>query len=127
RGKVVDLGTEFGLSVDERGGTAVRVFEGKVVASPMAGGEAVEAGLTLHEDQSARIDDRTVALKPRGAGGDDTRYVRDVVPPSVPPSPRSPGWRPSASSASTPGRGATGTSAAGSSASPSPTATCCSS
>jgi hypothetical protein len=83
RGKVVDLGTEFGLSVDESGATAVRVFAGKVEASPIAGGEAAAPGVTLHEDQSARIDDRSVALRPRGAGRDDTRYVRAIVPPPV--------------------------------------------
>ncbi len=32
RGKVVDLGTEFGLSVDQRGATTVRVFAGEVEA-----------------------------------------------------------------------------------------------
>jgi hypothetical protein len=82
RGKVVDLGTEFGLSVDESGGTAVRVFEGEVVASPGAGGASDSPGLTLHEDQSARIDDRTVSLRPRNVG-DATRYVRAIVPPTV--------------------------------------------
>ncbi len=80
RGKVVDLGTEFGLSVDERGGTAVRVFEGTVVASPRAGGGVPASAVTLHEDQAARIDDRAVAFRP---GDDDTRFVRAIVPPPV--------------------------------------------
>jgi hypothetical protein len=76
RGKVVDLGTEFGLSVDDRGGTAVRVFEGTVEASPRSAAQV----LLLHEDQSARIDDRAVALRPRG---DDPRFVRAILPPPL--------------------------------------------
>jgi hypothetical protein len=80
RGKVVDLGTEFGLSVDERGGTAVRVFEGTVVASPEPSGGAPAPAVTLHEDQAARIDDQAVALRP---GGDNARFVRAIVPPPV--------------------------------------------
>ncbi len=35
QGKVVDLGTEFGLSVDEEGETTVRVFDGLVAAFPI--------------------------------------------------------------------------------------------
>jgi hypothetical protein len=84
RGKVVDLGTEFGLSVDENGGTAVRVFEGTVVASPIAGGKAVLASsLTLHEDQVARIDDRAVALEQNSEAEHDPLYVREIVPPPI--------------------------------------------
>jgi hypothetical protein len=80
RGKVVDLGTEFGLSVDERGGTAVRVFEGTVVASPETRGGAPASADTLHEDEAALIGDRAVALRP---GDDDARFVRAIVPPPV--------------------------------------------
>jgi ferric-dicitrate binding protein FerR (iron transport regulator) len=83
QGKVVDLGTEFGLTVDERGTTAVRVFAGEVVAAPLAGGEQVASGVTLHADQSARIDGRTVAVRPRGDRDDARRYVRAIVPPPV--------------------------------------------
>ena len=36
RGKVVDLGTEFGLSVDDEGDTTVRVFDGQVAAFPLS-------------------------------------------------------------------------------------------
>jgi FecR protein len=81
RGKVVDLGTEFGLSVDDRGNTAVRVFEGKVVASPKNEDVATAPSLTLHEDQAARIEVDAVALRPRG--GDDSQFVRAIVPPPV--------------------------------------------
>jgi hypothetical protein len=79
RGKVVDLGTEFGLSVDARGATAVRVFEGTVEASPLDRSAAAGAVVTLREQQAARIDGPTVTLKPTG---DDTSYVRAIVPPA---------------------------------------------
>ena len=36
--KVVDLGTEFGLSVDDDGAATVRVFTGEVVAYPLRPG-----------------------------------------------------------------------------------------
>ncbi|WP_422927764.1 hypothetical protein [Singulisphaera sp. PoT] len=81
RGKFVDLGTEFGLSVDDQGGTAVRVFQGQLVASPLAGSDSPDARVTLHEDQAARVDEHTVAVKPEGGGGDDTRYIRAIKPP----------------------------------------------
>ncbi len=82
QGKIIDLGTEFGLAVDGRGGTTVRVFEGTVEAAPLAGGAAAGV-VTLHEDQAARIDGRTVDLRPRDAGADAARYVRAIEPPPV--------------------------------------------
>lgn len=81
-GKVVDLGTEFGLSVDDRGGTAVRVFQGTVVASPTGVGAREKPGLTLHQDQAARIEDQAVALSSRREA-DDPRFVRAILPPPV--------------------------------------------
>ena len=82
QGKVIDLGTEFGLSIDGRGGTSVRVFEGTVEAAPLAG-SAPAAFVTLHEDQVARIDGRTVDLRTGDAGADAARYVRVIEPPPV--------------------------------------------
>src|SRR5207302_3468685 len=73
RGKVVDLGTEFGVSVGDGGATDVRVFAGQVKAS--AGGEPV----SLTANQSARLDGAGVTLRPGGAGG----FVRAIVPPPV--------------------------------------------
>jgi hypothetical protein len=85
-GKVVDLGTEFGLSVDERGATAVRVFAGTVEAAPASGGAPAAAGVTLHEDQAARIDGRTVSLRPGGEPDDSARFVRAIeLPPVITP------------------------------------------
>lgn len=81
QGKVVDLGTEFGLAVDGRGATTVRVFEGTVEALPLAG--AAAGVVTLREHQVARIDGRTVDLRPVDAGADPARYVRAIEPPPV--------------------------------------------
>jgi hypothetical protein len=73
QGKVVDLGTEFGISVDDDGGTNVRVFAGKVKAS--AGDDLV----SLTENQSAHIDNTGVTLRPDDASG----FIRAIVPPPV--------------------------------------------
>src|SRR5690242_12214264 len=52
QGKVIDLGTEFGVAVADDGATDVFVFEGKVEAVPSAGA----AGLVnLTQNESARI------------------------------------------------------------------------
>jgi hypothetical protein len=72
QGKVVDLGTEFGVSVGDDGATDVRVFAGQVKAS--AGGEPV----SLRANQSARLDGAGVTVQP---GGSD--FVRAIVPPPV--------------------------------------------
>jgi hypothetical protein len=83
-GKVVDLGTEFGLSVDD-GGTSstVRVFKGEVEAFPLVVGPAPRHGVTVHQDQTAQIDGRTVVLESASVGKDDLKYVRAIMPPPV--------------------------------------------
>jgi Concanavalin A-like lectin/glucanases superfamily/FecR protein len=59
--EVVDLGTEFGVRVDETGGTHVRVFEGKVevvgnrVGRPSEAGQLLTTGQTIHLDQSGAL------------------------------------------------------------------------
>ena len=73
QGKVVDLGTEFGISVGDDGATDVSVFAGKVKAS--AGGEPV----SLIANQSARLDGTGVTVQPGGADA----FVRAIVPPPV--------------------------------------------
>jgi hypothetical protein len=83
RGKVVDLGTEFGLSVDDRGATTVRVFTGKVEAFSLAADRRSDRGVTIHQDQTAQIDGHTVALESTGPEKDAIRYVRAIVPPPV--------------------------------------------
>jgi hypothetical protein len=82
-GKIVDLGTEFGLSVDPEGATSVRVFTGLVEAFPLPSAGKGPSGVTIHQDQSAQIDGRTVALNPRASGNDKVSYVRAILPPPV--------------------------------------------
>ena len=74
QGKVVDLGTEFGLAVGASGATSVRVFEGELTASVGS-----EAPVHLLKDQSARMDGHSVALSPRDVGAAD--FARAIVPP----------------------------------------------
>ncbi len=83
-GKVVDLGTEFGLSVSGSGAaTSVRVFTGLVEAFPLAASGKGQTGVTVHQDQTAQIDGRTVALDPRVSEKDTVSYVRAIVPPPI--------------------------------------------
>ncbi len=63
QGKVVDLGTEFGLSVDAAGETTVRVFNGLVAAFPISSEAGNRSAVTIAQDQTASIDGRTVSFK----------------------------------------------------------------
>src|SRR5262249_25350580 len=81
--EVVDLGTEFGLSVDDGGAATVRVFTGEVVAYPLVPGRAAATGVTIRQDQAVRLDGRTVAPQPPGPGKDGVKYVRAIEPPPV--------------------------------------------
>jgi hypothetical protein len=82
-GKVVDLGTEFGLSVEEGGATTVRVFDGLVAVSPLAAGLDARAAVTLARDQTAQIDEQGVALAPSPPEPGPLRFVRAIEPPPV--------------------------------------------
>jgi hypothetical protein len=82
-GKVVDLGTEFGLSVEEGGATTVRVFDGLVAVSPLAAGLDARAAVTLARDQTAQIDEQGVALAPSSPEPGPLRFVRAIEPPPV--------------------------------------------
>jgi hypothetical protein len=82
-GKVVDLGTEFGLSVSGAGSTSVRVFRGLVEAFPLPTVGRDETGVTIHQDQTAWIDGRTVAVDSRLPEKDGVAYIRAILPPPV--------------------------------------------
>lgn len=60
--RVVDLGTEFGLVMDNEQRPGVHVFEGKVEASVADG--RTTAWLELNGGQTARLDHRQAALEP---------------------------------------------------------------
>ncbi len=83
--KVVDLGTEFGLAVDEAGAATVRVFTGEVQAFPLASGSARESdpGVTILQDQAVRLDGRTMDRTPADRVDGPTKYVRTIEPQPV--------------------------------------------
>jgi len=77
RGEVIDLGTEFGVAVGDDGDTAVRVFEGEVIARDKAGQK------NLLRDQAARIDAAGLRVD---RGPLDQPFVRAIVaPPAITP------------------------------------------
>jgi hypothetical protein len=73
-GKVVDLGTEFGMDVAEDGSAEVVVFRGEVRA------ERDGAPVSVREAQAVRIGSAGVVFSP---AADTGRYVRAIVPPPV--------------------------------------------
>jgi hypothetical protein len=79
QGKVIDLGTEFGVAVSGQGATDVYVFEGKVEAFSTDAGNGRSGAVRVKENQSARIADGKVVVQQGGAG----QFVRAIVPPPV--------------------------------------------
>jgi ferric-dicitrate binding protein FerR (iron transport regulator) len=78
QGRVIDLGTEFGVSVSDAGDTDVHVFEGRVEVVPAGKGAA--AAVSLTQAQTARIAAGAVTVRPEaGAEG----FIRAIVPPPV--------------------------------------------
>jgi hypothetical protein len=78
-GKVIDLGTEFGVAVGADGATDVYVFEGQVEAHPPGGGT-----VSLTQQQAARLATGQVL----SAAADPNGFVRAIVPaPEVTPRP----------------------------------------
>jgi ferric-dicitrate binding protein FerR (iron transport regulator) len=80
QGKVIDLGTEFGISVADNGATEVYVFEGKVEARATPG---QARAVSLTQNQGARIANGQVTLRSQASGGNGRRFVRAIVPPPV--------------------------------------------
>ncbi|QJX00622.1 hypothetical protein FTUN_8254 [Frigoriglobus tundricola] len=76
-GKVVDLGTEFGVSVAADGSAQVVVFRGEVLAH--AAGRGAATPISVREQQSARIGAEGVSLQPQNPGA--AGFVRQIVPP----------------------------------------------
>jgi ferric-dicitrate binding protein FerR (iron transport regulator) len=80
QGKVIDLGTEFGISVSDNGATEVYVFEGNVEAHAA---DNAKAPVSLTRNQAAQIAAGKVTLQPAGRGGGADRFVRAIVPSPV--------------------------------------------
>jgi hypothetical protein len=79
QGKVIDIGTEFGMSVDAEGITDVYVFKGEVKA--LAGAE--KDSVSLKEKQAARIQTDGVSVKPVEEKKQPVEFVRQIAPPPV--------------------------------------------
>lgn len=75
RGRVVDLGTEFGVHVADSGDTDVYVFNGKVQAFGRNDRRLDLVGL-----QSARLDDAGATLRP---SIDPGLFIREIVAPPI--------------------------------------------
>jgi hypothetical protein len=78
QGRLLDLGTEFGVNVDSDGSAKVVVFEGKIQASAGPG----NAAITLTQSQSARVSHEGVkltALAPAGTQPSDiARQIKRI-------------------------------------------------
>jgi hypothetical protein len=81
QGKVIDLGTEFGVAVAEDEATDVYVFDGKVEALPGDAGATGQANLTQNE--AARIAAGRITRQPAEALKGPDQFVRAIVPPPV--------------------------------------------
>jgi len=77
QGKVIDLGTEFGIAVSDNGATDVYVFEGNVEAHAADNGLAP---VSLTQNQAAKIAAGKVTLQPIGRPGGADQFVRAIVP-----------------------------------------------
>lgn len=74
--EIVDLGTAFGVEVDQHGESEVHVFEGEVVAHHLTlNREQQHAVLRLKKNDAARYGDDG---QPNRILADPTRFVRDV-------------------------------------------------
>jgi hypothetical protein len=82
QGKVIDLGTEFGIASDNRS-TEVYVFEGKVEAHPADADRTGDYTVNLTEHQSARIESGQVKIRQIAPAAEESRFVRTIVPAPV--------------------------------------------
>jgi hypothetical protein len=80
QGKVVDLGTEFGVSVDDPGTTSVRVFSGALTAA--SGDGKAPAVLLVKDEEALIVEGRPVSHRPAGAA-EPGKFTRSIEPPPV--------------------------------------------
>jgi hypothetical protein len=81
-GKVIDLGTEFGVHSDN-GSTEVYVFEGKVEALPAHDNPGRAPTVNLTEHQSAQIAGGQVRVRPAQPPGTRNKFIRAIIPSPV--------------------------------------------
>jgi hypothetical protein len=87
--EVVDLGTEFGVDVDDKGASQIHVFDGDVVARPRADG--VSEGQLIHARRDEAVQFDTTSEKALRIAADRQKFVRrlnpDRSPDQLPPLP----------------------------------------
>jgi hypothetical protein len=83
QGKVIDLGTEFGVAVADGGATEVYVFEGQVEAHAAGAGRPNAGAVNLVQNQAARIEGGQVTVRPEKPAARGAQFVRAIVPPPV--------------------------------------------
>jgi hypothetical protein len=76
--EVVDLGTEFGVDVDDKGASEVHVFDGDVVARPRRGG--VAEGELVHARQDEAIHFDPSQQQAQRISADLARFTRRITP-----------------------------------------------
>lgn len=76
--EVVDLGTEFGVEVDNTGSSEVHVFEGDVVARPR--GDAPSKAKLIHAKEDEAIQFRALAEEGQRIAADVHKFVRRLTP-----------------------------------------------
>ncbi len=78
---VTDLGTEFGVEVDEQGRTESQVFVGRVRLEVVEQPGGRNAERVLHAGQAVRVDRSGVVAAP--ANSSDVRFVRELTAPEA--------------------------------------------
>ena len=76
---VVDMGTEFGVSVDNTGRANVDVFEGQVIAQVMDSSGIVRENISITEGRAIRFDEKTQAMQSH-PDGNFKEVVMDELP-----------------------------------------------
>jgi hypothetical protein len=81
-GRVIDLGTEFGVRAD-KGSTEIYVFQGKVEALPTLARIPGTKTVNLTEHQAARLASGRVTVRPVLPAAAESWFVRTIVPAPV--------------------------------------------
>lgn len=80
--EIVDLGTEFGVNVDEKGTSQVHVFDGDVVARPRENGIAQGPVMHAREDEALEFD--STSEGGQRISVDRSKFVRRLTPDRLP-------------------------------------------
>jgi hypothetical protein len=87
--EVVDLGTEFGVTVDDSGNSEVHVFNGDVIARPRKNGVSESDFIHAREDEAVQFDGSS--KDPQHIPVDRKKFIRrlipDLAPEQLPPLP----------------------------------------